>query len=109
MGIFGGIRCYSVVPIDRVEEASCAGLQLRWLFYSYRQSEHTLTVHGVRNTAVPPVGLTAASIHSSNAKPRSLGLADFATAIHSQVMRAHRKGDTGGECHSSQDGSSEKK
>ena len=82
---------------DPLRRQLCAGSQLLWPFCSYLQSQRTLTVHGARITAVPPVGLTAASIHSNNAKPRCRGLADFAIAIHSQVMRAHRKGAIGGE------------
>jgi hypothetical protein len=54
-----------------------------------------LTVHGAR--IIPVVAVTAVSIHSNNAKPRCRGLADFAIAIHSQVMRAHRKGGIGDE------------
>jgi hypothetical protein len=70
---------------------------LLWSFCSYLQSQLTLTVHGARITALPVVAVTAGSIHSNNAKPRCRGLADFAIAIHSQVMQAHRKGDIGGE------------
>ena len=57
----------------------------------------TLTGHGVPNTAVRAARVIAVSIHSSNAKLRSRGLADFACAIHFQVMQAHRKGVIGGD------------
>jgi hypothetical protein len=56
-----------------------------------------LTAPGARTTALKAAARTAVFIHLSNAKPRCRALADFAIAIHSQVMQPQSKGDIVGE------------
>jgi len=71
---------------------SCARSESYSQLYSYRLSERTLTVRGVRITVTREAGLIAVFIRLSNARPHVQETADFASAIHSQRMPPNLEG-----------------